>query len=131
MIFLVLSGKMIFLFPKIRSYPQTENERWYFSKKKVHENMILSSNVLKRWSFEKRLRWTDSIFFPKRLYFSLGGKWERERERERERDDLFQEIHENIFSTQQVPSPTCLKDLKTILSPKNIPKGDWHSRSTP
>ena len=124
-------GKDDFSFPENMIIPPDRKWKMIFLKKKLYENMILSSNVLKRWSFEKRLRWTGSIFFPKRLYFSLGGKWERERERERERDDLFQEIHENIFPTQQVPSPTCLKDLKTILSPKNIPKGDWHSRSTP
>ena len=87
--------------------------------------MILSSNVLKRWSFEKRLPWKGGIFPRKRCIFPWAeNERERKRERERERDDLFQEIHENIFSTQQVPSPTCLKDLKTILSPKNIPKGD-------
>ena len=112
-----------------RKYDHTPRQKMKddISQKKLYENMILSSNVLKRWSFEKRLRWTGSIFSPKRLYFSLGGKWERERER----DDLFQEIHENIFSTQQFPRPPCLKNLKTILSRKNIPKGDWHSRSTP
>ena len=63
MIFLVLSGKMIFLFPEntiLPSYPQTENEKSSFSKK-LHGNMIFFSNVLKRWSFQKGSRW-DMIF---------------------------------------------------------------------
>ena len=52
--------------------------------KKIHGSVIFSSNVLKRWSFQKGLRW-DMIFlvlsgkmvlFPqKHDIFSLGGKW--------------------------------------------------------
>ena len=52
--------------------------------KKIHGSMIFSSNVLKRWYFQKGLRW-DMIFlvlsgkmvlFPqKHDIFSLGGKW--------------------------------------------------------
>ena len=52
MIFLVLSGKMIFLFP--------ENMVLFFRQKmkddlskKIHGNMIFSSNFLKRWFFQK------------------------------------------------------------------------------
>ena len=52
MIFLILSGKVIFLFP--------ENTILFFRQKmkdglsqKIHGNMILSSNVLKRRSFPK------------------------------------------------------------------------------
>ena len=67
MIFLVLSGKIIFL-------------------KKIHGNMTFSSNFLKRWYFQKGPRW-DMIFLVlsgkmtfffsrKHDSFSLGWKWE-------------------------------------------------------
>ena len=52
MIFFVLSGKTIFLFP--------ENMILFFRQKmkddifqKIHVNLIFCSNVLKRWSFQK------------------------------------------------------------------------------
>ena len=92
MIFLVLSGKMIFLFPE-NMILLPENEWWSFSKK-IHRNMIFSSNVLKRWSFQKGSRWymiffvlsEKVIFFSrKRDIFSQDRKWER--------GDLSQEIH--------------------------------------
>ena len=56
MILLVSSGKMIFLFP--------QNMILFFRRKmkddlsqKIHGNMIFSSNVLKRWSFQKKSHW--------------------------------------------------------------------------
>ena len=63
MIFLVLSGKMIFLFP--------ENIILFFRRKmkddqKKYGNMIFSSNVLKRWSFQKILHW---ILYGKMILF--------------------------------------------------------------
>ena len=62
---------------------QAENERWSFSKK-IHWNMIYSSNVPKRWSFQTNCtgiwsflyheeRW--HFFFPKILYFFTDEKW--------------------------------------------------------
>ena len=103
LIFLVLSGKIIFIFP--------ENERWSFSKKKKkkkkkkHGNMVFNSNVLKRWSFQKGLVQQiiflvlsgKVVFFSwKHGIFSLDGKWGRK--------DLSQEIHRNmIFSTWYFP----------------------------
>ena len=52
MIFLILSGKMIFLFP--------EDIILFFRRKmkddlsqKIHGNMIFSSNASKRWYFQK------------------------------------------------------------------------------
>ena len=84
MIFLVLSGKMIFLFTEnmiLPSYPQTENEKWSFSKK-LHGN-IFFLNVLKRWSFQKGSRWhmiflvlsgNVVLFPPKHGIFSLDRK---------------------------------------------------------
>ena len=80
MIFLVLSVKMIFLFP--------ENIILFFRRKMkddLSKKMIFSSNVLKRWSFQKNRtgiwsfllycmeRWY--FFFPKMWSYSLDGKW--------------------------------------------------------
>ena len=133
LIFLVLSGKIIFLFPENMILPKTENKRWSFSKKKkkIHGN-IFTSNVLKRWSFQKGSRRgmiflalsRKVVFFSwKHGIFSLDGK--------RERDDLSQEIDGNmIFSIWYVPSPHAENKSKTTLPHKNTPKKDWHSRST-
>ena len=84
MIFLVLSGKMIFVF--------LENMILFFrlkmkdglSQKKPPGNMTFSSNVPKRWSFHKKSHWNKiflvlsgkMVFFcGKYNIFSLGGKW--------------------------------------------------------
>ena len=134
MIFLVLSGKMIFLFTEnmiLPSYPQTENEKSSFSKK-LHGNMIFFSNVLKRWSFQKGSRW-DMIFLvlsgnvvlfpPKHGIFSLDGKWEKwPFSKNTWKHDIFY----LICSTSLLP-----KKSNMILSCKNTSNGDWHSRSTP
>ena len=82
MIFLVLSGKMIFLFPENMILTAKRKMKDDLSQK-IHGNMIFSSNVLKRWSFQKGLRW-DIIFLAlsgkmvlfsqKHDIFSLGGK---------------------------------------------------------
>ena len=69
------------------------------SKKKIHENMIFSLNVLKRWSSQKGSSW-DMIFFVlsgKVVFFSrkhgifsrTENERESEREREREREKTF------------------------------------------
>ena len=97
-IFLLLSGKMIFLFPKNMILPPDGKWKMIFLKK-LHGNVFFS-NVLKRWSFQKGSRW-DMIFLvlsgnvvlfsQKHGILSLDGKWET--------DDLSQEIHGNmIFS---------------------------------
>ena len=52
MIFLVLSGKMIFLFPKNMIF----FFRWKMKddlSQKIHGNLIFSATVLKRWSLKK------------------------------------------------------------------------------
>ena len=81
MIFLVLSGKMIFVFPENMILPLRRKIKDNLSQK-IHGN-IFSSNVLKGWSFQKGLRW-DMIFFVlsgkmvffsrKHDIFSSGGK---------------------------------------------------------
>ena len=89
MIFLVLLEKMIFLFPENMILPL----RWKMKddlsqkkkkKKKIHGNMIFSSNVLKRLSFQKVLRETvfpvlsgKMVFFPEHVIFFPWAESER------------------------------------------------------
>ena len=84
MIFLVLSVKMIFLFPENMILPLRRKMKEDLSQK-IHGNMMFSSNVLKRWSFQKGLRWDliflvlsgKMVFFSRKHdIFSLGAKWE-------------------------------------------------------
>ena len=80
-IFLVLSGKMIFILPDNMILPFRRKMNDDLSQK-IRGN-IFSSNTLKRWSFQKELRW-DMIFLvlsgkmvfssQKHDIFSLGGK---------------------------------------------------------
>ena len=103
--------------------------------KKIQGNMIFSSGLPKRRSFQKGPR-RDMIFlvlsgkmvffFPKARYFFLGQKAS---------DDLSQEIHENmIFSVYTCRcykpgvTPPSQKQWRMALSRKNKPKGDWRSR---
>ena len=148
MIFLVLSGRMIFLFPENIMLPLRRKMKDDLSQKnnnkktkKKHGNMIFSSNVLKRWSFQKELSWGMTFlvlsgrwyFFPKNMIFFLERKV---------RDDLSQKIHGNmIFSvcthgcykrgtTPLLPPPPLSRKSKMVLSHKNTPKNDLLSRFT-
>ena len=80
MIFFVLSGKMVFLFP--------ENMILFFRQKmrddlsqKIHGYIIFFSNVLERWYFQKNRIGILSFnlerrhFFTRKYIFSLDGKW--------------------------------------------------------
>ena len=136
MIFLVLSGKIIFLFPKNIILHLRRKMKDDLSKKKIHGN-IFSSNFLKRWSFQKGphrdmiflvLSGKMVFFFPKTWYFFLGQEV---------RDELSQEIHGSmIFSVytngcyKRGVIPLCQKTSKVVLSRKNTTKGDWRSRLT-
>ena len=115
-IFLVLSGKLIFIFPELWSYTLGGKWKMIFLKK-IHGNMTFSSSFLKRWSFEKEPR-EDMIFLvlsgkiiffsPKTWYFFLGLKL---------RNNLPQEIHGNkIFS---VYTYGCYKRGATSLCQRN------------
>ena len=53
MIFLLLSGKMIFLFPENIIFFFKRKMKDNLSKKEYMENMAFSLNVPKRWSFQK------------------------------------------------------------------------------
>ena len=76
MIFLVLSGKMIFLSPENMISPLRQKMKDDLSQKNT-QNMIFSSNVLKRWSFKRSLRWVTiflglsgkMVFFPGNMIF--------------------------------------------------------------
>ena len=53
--------------------------------KKIYGNMIFSSNILKRWSFQKGplgydlscIIWKDGIFFPENMIFFPWAERER------------------------------------------------------
>ena len=95
MIFLVLLGKMIFFFSKIRSdtldrkwkiiFLKKYTEIWYFlqaPEKMVFRNRTASAHDL------SCIIWKDGIFFPKTLSFFPGQKL---------KDCLSQEIHEKTM----------------------------------
>ena len=91
--------------------------------------MIFSSNLLKRWSFQKGPRRHmiflvlsgKMVFFPENMIFFLEQKV---------RDNLSQKIYGNIFSVcthgcyKHGATPFCQKKSKMVLSRKNTPKGD-------
>ena len=132
LIFFVLSGKMIFLFPENIILPPNGKWKMIFLKN-LHGNMIFFLNVLKKLSFQKGphrdmillvLSGKVVFFSPKTWYFFPGRKtregWPFSRNTRKH--DIFYLI---------CSMPPCENKTKTILSHKNTPKGDWHSRSTP
>ena len=114
MIFLVLSGKMIFLFPENLILHAGRKMKDDLSQK-IHGNMIFSSDVLKRWYFQKELRW-DMIFLVlsgKKEFFPRKHDifpWEGSEGRS------FQEIHGNTdgntAATNVVPWPSVKKNQR-------------------
>ena len=68
MIFLVLSGKMIFLFPKNMILHLRQNMKADLSQKKIHGNMTFSSSLSKEATLGHDLSciiWKNGIFLPK------------------------------------------------------------------
>ena len=63
---LLLSGNIIFLFPKNIFLPPGGKWKMIFLKK-IHGNTIFSSGAPKRWSFQKGT-WSF-LYYPKRWYF--------------------------------------------------------------
>ena len=126
-----------FFFPKIWSYTLDGKWKMFFLKKKIRGNMIFSSNFLKSWSFQKGPCWNmiflvlfeKMVFFPANMIFfpcaeserrpSPGNTWKY---------DIFC-VHVRVLQTWH--HAPLSKKSKTVLSSKNIPKGDWRSRSTP
>ena len=79
MIFLVLSGKMTFLFPENIILHLKWKMKDDLSQKKIHGNIIFSSSFLKRWSFQKEPG-RDMAFFVlsgKVVFFSQEKKKNR------------------------------------------------------
>ena len=127
MIFLVLSGKMIFLFPENMILPPRWKMKDDLSEKKYTEIFFQCSEKIvfsKRTALRHDLScmiWKDSIFFPESMIFFLWTE---------------NETHGNvIFSVHTCrcygrgSTSLCPKKPKMILSCKNTPKDDWHPRS--
>ena len=107
-----------FFFPKIWSDLQTENERWSVSKK-IYGDMAFSSNVPKRWSFQKGPRWDIFCTIWK-------GGWKM-----RERWPFSRNTRKRGFFYSIGSTPPCQEKSKTTLSRKNKPNSDWLPRKTP
>ena len=96
MIFLVLSGKIIFLFPenmiwhlrqKMKDDLSQKNTRKYDILFKLSENMVFSKSVAPAHDLSCII-WKDDIFFPKTWSFFPGQKV---------KDGLSREIHGNMM----------------------------------
>ena len=131
MIFLVLSGKMIFLLPEnmiLFSRRKMKDGR----SQKIHGN-IFRSDVLKRWSFQKNCAWIWSFsYHQERWHFFFSKMWSFFYGRKM-KDYLSQKIHGNMFSvysvkmvflfTTNMKLPLCQKSKDDLLA-KNSTKDD-------
>ena len=135
MIFLVvISGKMIFLFPenmilffrrKMKDDLSQKKymEIWYFLQM-PRKDVLSKKNRAWIWSFLYYLeRW---YFFSGKYIFSLVGKWKM----------IFLKKYMEIWyflyiciNVTNMILPLCKKKSKMIFSRKNTLKGDWYSRS--
>ena len=140
LIFLVLSGKTIFLFPERLILPLRRKMKDDLSLKstpkydiffKCSEKMVFSKWIALGHDLSCII-WKDGIFFPKTWYFFLGRKV---------REDLFQEIHGNMkFSVytyrcyKRGAMPICQKNQRwsylAKIHQKVIDILDWHSRKS-
>ena len=121
MIFLVvLSGKMIFLFP--------QNMALFFRRKMKDD--LPQKNT---WKYSIFFKCPEKMVFPKRIALEYLERWYFFPENMK--NDLSQEIHGNmIFSVYmykcyQYDITLLKKKSKIIFSRKNTLKRDWHSRS--
>ena len=140
MIFLVLSEKMIFLFPENLTLPLRRKMKDDLSQKNTEIWYVLQTFwIVSEMFFSKRVTlghdrsciiWKDGIFFPKTWHFFLGRKV---------RDDLSQEAHGNmIFSVYKCGCyncgvvPLCQKNQRWSypgkMHLKVIDFLDWYSR---
>ena len=117
LIFLVLSGNIIFLFPENMILPPDGKWKMIFLKKskqkkpskydiyfKFTEKMDFSKRIAPGYDFSCTI-WKGGIFPRKHGIFSLGRK--------QQRDNLSQEIHGNmIFSIWYVPRLSSKKKFK-------------------
>ena len=124
--FLYYQEKWYFFFPKISSFSLDGKWGTIFLKK-VYGDMIFFSNTLKRWSFQKRLRWNMIflVFFSGKYdIFSLDGKWKMVFLNKYMEIWYFVNICINV--TNMIKKKK--KKSKIIFSRKNTLKGDWISR---
>ena len=134
--FITLHGKPYFLFPDVLkrwSFPKNSAgiwpflhywKRWYFFVpkiwsytwdgkwkviflKKMHGNMIFSSNFLKRWFFQKGPR--EVAIFRKYM-------------------EMWHFLYTRTVVTNLAPRSSFKKKSKMVLSRKNTAKVDWRSR---
>ena len=114
MIFLVLSGKIIFVFPENMIFSFRHKRKII---RKIPGNMIFHSNVLKRWFFQKN-SCLNMIFFviPGKMVFLFFEKicYFFFRQKMKEEDDLYQKIHGNIIFS--VFMRRCYKYDMTLLA---------------
>ena len=123
MIFHVLSGQMIFLFPENMILPQTENDL----SQKIHGDTVVSSNVLKRWSFQKGSRWDmiflvlsrKTVFYPKNMIFF---PWTENQRWSFSRNTWKDESVYTYRCYKRDATPRLQKKSKMVLSRKNTPK---------
>ena len=124
MVVLVLSGKIIFLFPenmillpdrKWKIVHGKKSTRKYDIFFKCSEKMVFSKRIAPGHDLSCTI-WKGGIFFSgKRGIFSLDGKTER--------DGLSQEVHENmIFSIWYVPRAPAKKKQRWFYHAKIHPK---------
>ena len=127
---LYFQERWYFFFPKIRSHSLDTKGKMIFLKK-TPGNMIFSSGVLKRWSFQKNSR-LNMIFFVisgkmvflfSRKYdiFSLGGKWKK-MIFIKKRVEIWYFLHICVDVTGVALLPPDKKNPK--MPRKNAPKGD-------
>ena len=113
-------------------------------KKKDHGNMIFSSNVLKKWSFQKQLHWNMMshkniiLFFRRKMKSYLSQKING--------NIIFKCPENMVYHQKKCPGiwfflyiwkdgiffqtlPFCKKQSKMAFSQKNTLKVDWLSRS--
>ena len=137
MIFLVLSGKTMFLFPENMIWHLRRTMKDDISQKKNTRKYDIFFKLSEKKVFSKRaapghdlscIIWKDGIFFPKTWYFFPGQKV---------RGALSQEMHGNMtFSVytygcyKRGATPLCQKKSKMALPHKNTPKSDWRSKLT-
>ena len=103
--------------------------------KKIHGNMIFSSNVPRRWSFQKEPHrdMTFLVLSGKMFFFSenVFFPWEESERRSFSRNTQKYEIFcAQVRVLQTLRLAPCQKKSKMILSCKNTPEGDWRSRLT-
>ena len=141
MIFLVLSGKMIFLFRenmilylrrKMKDDLFQKNTLKYDIFFKLSEKMVFPKRVAPAHDFSC-ITWKDGFFFPPKTWYFFPGQ--------KVRGDLSQEIYRNMafsvytygcYKRGAVPPPPRPRQNKPkmVFSRKNTPKDDWRSRLT-